>query len=409
MMPRRRSLRLAAERALRALAQAAAAMLQDEIRESQSYSSSDDAEVAVCLRVARLLHPELSPQAWHWISQQLEPRWQTLLSQSEDEKPLIEAADAVRRSASGEIDPLAGFYEHFLHAYHPTGRKQRGVFYTPLPMVRYIVRAVDRLLRDEFSVPSGLLGEQLNDGTPLRILDPALGAGLFLTEILTQARSQVAADDDWNRRVPSLIARLGGIEILPAAAVIALVRVGATLERTGYRFESDSRIELRIVDALAAPLRPAWPVIVGNPPFSGISEAKHPWLHDLLHGRGPDGVSRASYFDVAGQPLGERKHWLQDDYVKFLRIAHEQIETAGQGIIALVTSHGYLDNITFRGLREKLMQTFPRITLIDLHGNAKRRERTATGQRDENVFGIEQGVAIGIYLMCRTLRSVGIA
>ena len=348
------------------------------------------------LRVARLLHPELSLAAWQWIAQQLEPRWQTLLSPGEGSQALLEAAEAVRASASGELDPLASFYEHFLHAHHPTGRMQRGVFYTPLPMVRYIVRAVDRSLREEFAIPNGLLGEQLGDGTPLRILDPALGAGLFLTEILLHARSQVTDDAAWNQLVPSLISRLGGMEILPAAAAVAVVRIGATLQRTGYRFEDDARIDLRIADALAAPLRPAWPVIVGNPPFSGISEAKHPWLHDLLHGRGPEGAPRASYFDVAGQPLGERKHWLQDDYVKFLRIAHEQIETTGQGIVALVTSHGYLDNITFRGLREKLTQTFPRITLVDLHGNAKRRERTASGERDENVFGIEQGVAIGI-------------
>lgn len=390
-MPRPRSLRLAADRALRALAHAAAATLETETR-----GAAEEAEVVLCLRVARLLHPELSPAVWQWIAQQLEPHWQTLLPPGEESKVLIEAAEAVRRSASGEIDPLASFYEHFLQAHHPTGRMQRGVFYTPLPMVRYIVRAVDRSLHEEFAIPQGLLGEQFHNGTPLRILDPALGAGLFLTELLTHARSQVSDDAAWNQLAPSLLSRLGGIEILPAAAAIAIVRIGATLQLTGYRFEADARIALRIGDALAAPLRPAWPVIVGNPPFSGISEAKHPWLHALLHGRGPDGVSRVSYFDVAGQPLGERKHWLQDDYVKFLRIAHEQIETAGQGIVALVTSHGYLDNITFRGLREKLARTFPRITLVDLHGNAKRRERTATGERDENVFGIEQGVAIGI-------------
>src|SRR5690606_23543796 len=152
--------------------------------------ATEEAEVALCLHVARLLHPELSPAAWHWITQQLPPRWQTLLMPGEELAACKEAAEVVRRSVPGEIDPLASFYEHFLHAHHPDGRKQRGVFYTPLPMVRYFVRTVDRLLRDEFGASQGLLSEQLGDGAPLRILDPALGAGLFLTEILAHARLQ---------------------------------------------------------------------------------------------------------------------------------------------------------------------------------------------------------------------------
>ncbi|HVK81333.1 MAG TPA: type ISP restriction/modification enzyme, partial [Verrucomicrobiae bacterium] len=294
-------------------------------------------------------------------------------------------------------------------------RKRHGVFYTPPALVRHVVRNVDKVLREEFYLTDGLLDETtwqtalergdvavLPDGVAgtdplIRIIDPALGAGLFLTEIILAARRSVPDVDQWNEVAPRLLARLGGIEILPAAAVIALVRLAATLHATGYCFASAAKIDLRLGDALASPMRPPWTVIIGNPPFSGISSTKHDWVHALLRGRGPAGEPRANYFEFAGAPLAERKHWLQDDYVKFLRVAHEQIETAGLGIVALVTSHGYLDNITFRALREKLSATFARISLLDLHGNAKRRERAPDGGRDENVFGIESGVAIGIF------------
>ena len=137
-------------------------------------------------------------------------------------------------------------------------------------------------------------------------------------------------------------------------------------------------------------------MIVGNPPFSGISQQQGRWIVDLLRGSegGRDGW--CNYFEVDGRPLGERKTWLQDDYVKFLRFAHWKIETAGCGIVGLVTNHGYLDNPTFRGVRQQLLATFPRITVIDLHGNRKKKERAPDGRQDENVFAIEQGTAIGL-------------
>jgi predicted helicase len=138
-------------------------------------------------------------------------------------------------------------------------------------------------------------------------------------------------------------------------------------------------------------------VVLGNPPFSGISQADGRWITELLrgvHGRTPP---VANYYQAEGQPLGERKLWLQDDYVKFLRFAHWKIEQAGCGLIGLITNHGYLDNPTFRGVRYQLMQTFPQIEIIDLHGNRKKKEICPNGTKDANVFGIEQGTAVGLF------------
>lgn len=326
-----------------------------------------------------------------WIAQQ----WSAAGERAHPEFLSDSELTSLLSSGMDYSDRLANHYELHLQQFDAVTRKARGVYYTPPEAVRFILRAVDECLQAEFRWPLGLLDARA------RILDPALGAGVFVTEAIAFIQRQFAArrpGEDWNEYVANqLLPRLGGIEILPTAAYVAMVRIALALAATGYRFESDAVMELRIADALAAPIRPAWNVIVGNPPFSGISTAKHDWLQKLLQGIGPAGEPRASYFALDGEPLRERKHWLQDDYVKFLRIAQEQIEMTGSGIVALVTSHGYLDNITFRGLRGAMLETFPRTTLIDLHGNAKRRERTPSGERDENVFAIEQGVAIGLW------------
>lgn len=140
-------------------------------------------------------------------------------------------------------------------------------------------------------------------------------------------------------------------------------------------------------------------VVLGNPPYSGISSNQGQWIDGLLKGAVPDGrggkTPTASYYHVDGQPLGERNpKWLQDDYVKFIRWAQWRIEQTGHGILAFITNHGYLDNPTFRGMRWSLMQAFDEIYVLDLHGNAKKKEAAPDGSKDANVFDIQQGVAI---------------
>ena len=149
-------------------------------------------------------------------------------------------------------------------------------------------------------------------------------------------------------------------------------------------------------------------VVLGNPPYSGHSANKALWIKDLLRGQDSQtGAKTGNYFEVDGQPLRERNpKWLNDDYVKFMRFAQWRIEKTGYGILAFITNHGYLDNPTFRGMRQSLMQTFDDIYVLDLHGNSKKKERSPDGSKDENVFDIQQGVAIGIFVKRQKKASV---
>jgi predicted helicase len=141
-------------------------------------------------------------------------------------------------------------------------------------------------------------------------------------------------------------------------------------------------------------------VVLGNPPYSGHSANTGQWIADLLRGHDTlTGKQTANYFEVDGKPLGERNpKWLNDDYVKFIRFAQWRIEQTGYGVLAFITNHGYLDNPTFRGMRQSLMETFDDISVLDLHGNSKKKQRSPDGSKDENVFDIQQGVAIGIFV-----------
>ncbi len=137
-------------------------------------------------------------------------------------------------------------------------------------------------------------------------------------------------------------------------------------------------------------------VILGNPPYSGHSANINPWINNLLK-EDIDGLQ--SYYKVDGKPLGEKNpKWLQDDYVKFIRFAQWKIDQAGEGILGFITNHGYLDNPTFRGMRQSLMNSFNEIYVLDLHGNTLKKEKCPDGSKDENVFDIRQGVAIALFI-----------
>jgi len=137
-------------------------------------------------------------------------------------------------------------------------------------------------------------------------------------------------------------------------------------------------------------------VILGNPPYSGISSNVNDWTEKLLK-KDIDGCQ--SYYKVDDKPLGEKNpKWLQDDYVKFLRFSQWKIQKSGFGIVGMITNHSYLNNPTFRGMRQSLMKTFDEIYILDLHGNSLKRETTPEGNKDENVFDIRQGVAIVLFI-----------
>ena len=350
-------------------------------------------------------------------------------------------------------DPVIHFYEHFLAAYDKEQKVSRGVFYTPRPVVSYIVRTVDRLLRSEFGLEHGLAdtttwGEMAGRGdveaipegaSPdqpfVQILDPATGTGTFLVEAISlihgtmtdrwkaQGHGSGRITALWNDYVPKhLLPRLHGYELLMAPYAIAHLKIGLKLYETGYRFGSDERAQVYLTDALepaadtsqlAMDFLPAlareaeavgrvkrgrrFTVVIGNPPYSGISSNMKPWIDDLLKGRMPEDGANASYYHVDGKPLGEKKLWLQDDYVKFMRLSQWLLDTTGAGVHGYISNHGYLDNPTFRGMRWSLMQSFQRIRVLDLHGNTLKKEAPPGGGRDVNVFDIQQGVAIGLF------------
>ncbi|MCA9223657.1 MAG: hypothetical protein KDA71_25275, partial [Planctomycetales bacterium] len=193
---------------------------------------------------------------------------------------------------------------------------------------------------------------------------------------------------------------------MPTPSVISQITIARRLAETGYTFHANQRFRFAIGDALLNPMdvadafddnellretlsRVAFTVVLGNPPFRGISSNASTWVGKLLRGTAPGGRPVASYYEVDGEPLQERKLWLQDDYVKFMRFAQWQIERAGLGIVGFVTNHGYLDNTTFRGMRHAMLETFEQIDVFDLHGNRKKNKLTPEGGVDEGMFAIE--------------------
>lgn len=341
-------------------------------------------------------------------------------------------------------DPVVHFYETFLSAYDPRLRELRGVYYTPEPAVSYIVRSVDSLLKTHFNCPHGL-AERRSAGKPdVLLLDPACGTGTFSYMVIDLIRERFRQQQQagmWSAYVREhLLPRLFSFELLMAPYAVAHLKLGMQLagldlpaeERDNwvYDFQSEERLGIYLTNTLeeaakrsqmllagflsdeaneAARVKKDYPVLVvlGNPPYSGHSANKGDWIMNLLRGRerlqgeGDTYTFRLThnYFEVDGQPLGERNpKWLNDDYVKFIRFAQWRIEQTGYGILAFITNHGYLDNPTFRGMRQSLMRTFDEMYVLNLHGNSKKKERAPGGGKDENVFDIQQGVAIGIFV-----------
>jgi predicted helicase len=344
-------------------------------------------------------------------------------------------------------DPVIHFFEGFLQAYDRRIRKDRGVFYTPQPVVSYIVRSVHELIKAEFGLEDGLAstitwGEMLKKHPTLKlpqltdepdetrkispdepfvqILDPATGTATFLVEVIDvihrtllvkwkqQHLTEVQQLDAWNNYVPKhLLPRLHAFELMMAPYAIAHMKIGLKLAETGYRFGTEERAriyltnalepwmkQLRLIglDALAREASAVnevkrhkrFTVIVGNPPYSGISWNMTEAAQQLVD----------RYRHVNGEPLGERKLWLQNDYVKFLGFAHKLILNTGVGCIGYITDNSYVDGPTFRGVRSNLLQDFSTLQVINLNGSAKKVNMAAVAETDQNVFDIAQAVAV---------------
>jgi hypothetical protein len=357
-------------------------------------------------------------------------------------------------------DPVIHFYEHFLTAYNKELKVQRGVFYTPQPVVSYIVRSVHELLQTEFGLEDGLAdtttwGEMLKkyrglilppltdepgekrtispDEPFVQILDPATGTATFLVEVIdvihhtlkakwkAQRLNEAQQRTAWNDYVPThLLSRLHAFELMMAPYAIAHMKIGLKLAETGYLFGTEERARIYLTNALepkvsqlpqigfealaqeaAAVNEIKWykrfTVVIGNPPYSGHSSNTGTWISQLVR----------DYYIVDRAPLREKNtKWLQDDYVKFTRLGQGTIATSGVGIFSYITNHGYVDNPTFRGMRQNLLNTFQKLFILDLHGNSNKQETSPDGAKDVNVFEIQQGVAILAGVRMPTRHSV---
>lgn len=356
--------------------------------------------------------------------------------------------DFNRQTGGGREDPVIHFYEEFLSEYDKTQRVQRGVYYTPQPVVNFIVRAVDDILKKDFGVEDGLAStstkkikylreskkkvggyyrtmvEDEKEVPNIQILDPATGTGTFLRQAILQiydnfcnARKGASKDliqKEWNEYVPKyLLPRLNGFELMMAPYAVAHMKLAMVLKDTGYLFDADERLQVFLTNTLEEPgnsdnqlsffedplasesvaangakKNTGINVIIGNPPYSGISSNNNPWISEMIE----------DYKYVNGIHFNERKHWLNDDYVKFIRMAQEYISKTNNGIMAYINPHGYIDNPTFRAMRWNLMQCYDEIYVLNLHGNINRKEKCPDGSKDENVFDIQQGVAISLFV-----------
>lgn len=332
-------------------------------------------------------------------------------------------------------DPIIHFYENFLSEYDPKLRKARGVWYTPAPVVNFIVRAVDDILKTEFDLPQGLadtskttiqVGVQSTDKRysdnikkidkevhRVQILDPATGTGTFLAEVVKHVYKKFEGQQGiWSNYVEThLLPRLNGFELLMASYAMAHLKLDLLLKETGFKPTKDQRFRVYLTNSLeehhpdtgtlfanwlsseaneANHIKRDTPVmcIIGNPPYSGISSNNGKWISDLIE----------DYKYIDGVHFNERKHWLNDDYVKFIRYGQHFIEKNGSGVLAFINPHGFLDNPTFRGMRWNLLKTYDNIYTIDLHGNSKKKEVCPDGSPDVNVFDIMQGVAITVFV-----------
>jgi predicted helicase len=328
-----------------------------------------------------------------------------------------------------ERDPFIYFYEDYLKAYDPAMRKGRGVYYTPPPIVNFIVRAVDDLLKGPFQIEDGLA-----DPKRVTVLDFACGTGTFLLEVFERIFDNIGGSDSGRAELivrEHMLANVNGFEYLIAPYTIAHLKLSQYLRDKGHPLSDNSRLQVFLTNTLEpiAPqknlLMPALAeeakaaqevkdkpilVILGNPPYSGHSKNNGAWIkaaiddYKFMMEDRPDPVT--GELRQTRVPLGERNSkWLNDDYVKFIRFAQIKMNAVEEGVVGIITNHSWLDNPTFRGMRQSLMRSFDQIYVLDLHGNAKKKERAPDGGKDENVFDIEQGVAISLFVKRKGLEK----
>ncbi|MHB8278576.1 MAG: type ISP restriction/modification enzyme, partial [Candidatus Humimicrobiaceae bacterium] len=316
-----------------------------------------------------------------------------------------------------EKDPVIHFYEDFLKEYDPNLRKKMGAYYTPPAVVQFIVRSVDYLLKKEFGLSEGLADtSKLENGTHrVQILDPAVGTGTFISSVINTIYSSILKSGQkgrWPAYVHNdLLPRLHGFELMMAPYTIAHLKIGMTFRVTGFMY-FNRRLGIYLTNSLekcigqgklftaafglaesiaeeskeASVIKNETPImiVIGNPPYNISSSNKGEWIQDLIKDYKKN--------------LNEKKINIDDDYIKFIRLAEYFIEKNKNGIVAMITNNSFIDGITHRQMRKHLLETFDDIYILDLHGNSKKKEKAPDGKKDENVFNIQQGVSINIFI-----------
>jgi predicted helicase len=329
------------------------------------------------------------------------------------------------RKATQTHDPIIHFYETFLAEYDPKLRKARGVWYTPEPVVNFIVRAVDDILKTEFDLQQGLADTsktkikvpvqgskkmQEIEVHKVQILDPATGTGTFLAEVVKFIYSKrfKAMQGAWSGYVDEhLIPRLNGFELLMASYSMAHLKLDMLLSETGFKATKNQRFNIYLTNSLeehhpdtgtlfsnwlsteaneANHIKRDTPVmcVIGNPPYAVSSTNKSEWILNLLLDYKRD--------------LNERKINIDDDYIKFIRYGQYYIDKNGEGILAYISNNSFIDGVTHRQMRKHLLSSFDKVYILDLHGSAMKNETSNSFQKDENVFDIMQGVSINIFV-----------
>jgi len=306
-----------------------------------------------------------------------------------------------------EDDPVIHFYETFLANYDPKERKHLGVYYTPLPVVSYIVRSIHILLKEKFNKSEGLAQRDVT------LLDPAAGTLTFVVQAIKQVKMELEENNKiglLNSYIEEhILKHFFAFEILVAPYTIGHFKVSMVLEEMGYRFKEGERFGFYLTNTLemrepkkaheflidlhtegeeARRIKKEVPILVilGNPPYSVSSENKSEFIENLMNDYKEDVRDERNI-----QPLS-------DDYIKFIRFGHWKIEQAGRGIFGFITNNSYLAGIIHRGMRRKLMETFDEIYILNLHGSSRIGEMTPDRGKDENVFDIQQGVAIALFV-----------
>lgn len=388
----------------------------------------DDSAQTFSRQEARDLVPASNPFLQHFFDHIAGPNFDKRLSYIVDElceafqhanvSELMEQyfkEDLWGKKHSIAPDPVIHFYEDFLKEYDPELRKKMGAYYTPLPVVNFIVRSVDHILKKDFGLAQGLADTaKLPSGMhKVQILDPAVGTGTFISatiRIIYEHLLKQKQEGRWPAYVHNdLLPRLHGFELMMAPYTIAHLKLSLAFKQTGF-WKFHRRLGIYLTNSLERPeeqpnllsfglaesiaeeakeatvVKNTTPIMVvlGNPPYSVSSSNKGEWIQNLIK--------------VYKVGLGEKKINLDDDYIKFLRFAEHFIEKNKTGIVAMITNNSFIDGITHRQMRKHLLETFEEIYILDLHGNSKKKEKAPDGGKDENVFNIQQGVSINMFV-----------